>query len=139
MSDAILVVEDQPGWEALLHSALRHGRLPVGDIRTASSYEEAVRLIHAVRFRVALLDYVLSRGGPAGPKTGLDVAAELRKTTPDGTILLITMMDPERVRVRCEDLGVILVEKGSADLEAEVLREVREALGVAEPRPPRES
>ena len=124
----VLVLEDQPGWEALLANAVRNSRLPECRICRASTYAEAVRLIREQQFRVALLDYVIERAGPEGPKTGLDVAAELRVSSPTAIILLITLVDPDRVRSRCDELRVRLVEKGSADLENEVIREITEGL-----------
>jgi DNA-binding NarL/FixJ family response regulator len=124
----VLVLEDQPGWEALVANAVRNSRLPECRVSRASTYAEAVRLIQGQPFQVALLDYAIERAGPEGLKTGLDVAAELRRVAPSAIILLITLVDPDRVLARCEELGVHLVEKGSADLENEVIREIAEGL-----------
>ena len=67
----VLVLEDQPGWEALFANAVRNTRLPECRICRASTYGEAVRLIREQRFRVALLDYVIERAVPrAKDRTG---------------------------------------------------------------------
>jgi CheY-like chemotaxis protein len=124
----VLVLEDQPAWEALLVNAVRNGHLPECRIHRASTYGEALRLIHEEPLDVAVLDYVIERAGPEGPKTGLDVAAEMRAVAPGATILLVTLVDPERVQARCEQLGVRLVEKGSAELEGDVIREITHGL-----------
>lgn len=124
----VLILEDQPAWETLLASAIRNGHLPPCQIHCARSYGAAVELIGQTPIQLALLDYALARAGPEGAKTGLDVAEVLRAQAPTATILLVTMVDPERVWSRCNALGVILVEKGRGDLEHEVLRELRNGL-----------
>ncbi|GEM_PF-6630535 len=124
----VLVLEDQPGWGALITSAVRHGKLPGCAIHAAETYRQAVDLIRENRFELAVLDYSLGPPGPEGPKTGLDVARELRSASPDCTILLVTLVDPERLWAACEELGVTLIEKGRADLEDEILREVRRGI-----------
>ena len=126
----ILVLEDQPGWDALVTSAVRHGRLPECAVYHAKTYGHALRLIEEEDFCVALLDYSLEQTGSEEDfKTGLDVAEELRRMGSRATILLITLApDPERLEQRCETLGVRFVEKGRPDLEAEIVREVQEAL-----------
>jgi DNA-binding NarL/FixJ family response regulator len=124
----VLVLEDQPGWEALVANAVRNSRLPECRVFRASTYAEAVRLIREQSFQLALLDYTIERAGPEGLKTGLDVAAELRAVTPSAAILLITLVDPHKVTHRCEELGVHLIEKGSPDLENDIIREIVEAL-----------
>ena len=124
----ILVLEDQRGWQDLIASAIRYGRLPECTTYRAETYGEAVALIEKHRFRVALLDYLLEGAGPEGPKTGLDVAEVLRRSVPSATILLITLVDPQRLYSRCEALGVRLVQKARTDLEDEIVREVQEGL-----------
>ncbi len=124
----ILVVEDQPGWAALLNSAVRNGHLPAASVSVATNYDEAARLIGAKRFGVALLDYSLAPSGTQGAKTGLDVAALLRAASPQAAIFMISMVDPERVQERCEALGVTFIEKGRGDLEEALVRELREVL-----------
>jgi CheY-like chemotaxis protein len=127
MPHDVLVVEDQPGWAALVRNALRNGHVPACNLHTAANYEDALALVEKGGFRLALLDYMLGPS-PAGARTGLDVADALRKRGSDATIFLITMVDPERVEARCKALGVTLIEKGRADIEEEIIREVRDAL-----------
>ena len=128
MPHNVLIVEDQPGWAALVQSALRNGKLPACEISAAQDYDEAVRLVREKRFEIALCDYTLAPAGTQGAKTGLDVARELRAASPEAAIFLVTMADPERLQSRCDELGVTLIEKGRGDLEETVLREVRDAL-----------
>jgi hypothetical protein len=71
---------------------------------------------------------MIEHAGPEGHRTGLDVAAELRSANPTAIILLVTMIDPQRLEPRCHELGVRLVEKGCPDLENEVVREIAEGL-----------
>lgn len=120
----ILVLEDQPGWEALIVSAVRHSRLPECRVLRAATYGEAIKLIREQPIQAAVLDYTIERAGPEGAKNGLDVAAELREVAPNAIILLVTLVDPERVHARCTELNVHLVEKGAPDLEEEVIREL---------------
>ncbi len=125
----ILVLEDQPGWDALVTSAVRNGQLPDCSIRHATTYGEALRLIREESFTIALLDYSLEQtGSDEDLKTGLDVAEELRRMGSCAAILLITLVEPDRLWSRCEKLGVRFVEKGRPDLEDEIVREIREAL-----------
>jgi len=120
----ILVLEDQPGWEALIVTAVRNSRLPECRVLRASTYGEAVKLIREQPIQAALLDYTIERAGPEGAKNGLDVAAELRAVAPNAVIMLVTLVDPERVHGRCTELNVHLVEKGSPELEDDVIREL---------------
>ena len=133
----VLILEDEPGWSALLASAIRNGDLPDCTVHRAETYGEAVRLIERHRFDVALLDYALERSGPEGARTGLDVASQLRHGRCDAAVFLVTMVDPEKLREQCDELGVILIEKRRPDLEGEMVREIREAFstGSAGPRP----
>lgn len=124
----ILILEDEPGWTTLITSAIRNGNLPDCTVHSAETYGQAVRLIEQHEFDVALLDYVLQRSGPEGARTGLDVARVLRSASPDTPVLLVTLVPPEKLRPQCEQLGVILIEKGRGDLEDEIVREIREAL-----------
>jgi CheY-like chemotaxis protein len=130
MAENVLVVEDQPGWTALVRNALRNGRLPACSIFTAASFDEAERLVRDHRFRVALLDHTLSPSR-SGARTGLDVAELLRRVSPQAVLFLITLVDPEHVQARCDQLGVTLIEKGRGDLESVIIQEVREALAAA--------
>lgn len=124
----VLLLEDQPGWEALMVNAIRNGQLTNCTIHRAETYGEAVRLIRDHTFHIAVLDYTLERCGPEGRKTGLDVARELRAVAPDMPILLVTLVDPQRLQPDCDELYVTLVEKGRPDLESEIIREVSEGL-----------
>jgi DNA-binding NarL/FixJ family response regulator len=124
----ILVLEDHPGWEALVVSAMRNGEMPPCVIDRAQTYEEAMSLIEGNSYNLAMLDYSLGDPGPAGPKNGLDVAQELRRRCPGVGILLVTLVDPARLADRCDALNVRLVEKGRPDLEQEILREAQDAL-----------
>jgi DNA-binding response OmpR family regulator len=124
----ILVLEDHPGWEALVVSAMRNGELSPCTIDRAQTYEEAMSFIEGNTYDLAMLDFSLGDPGPAGPKNGLDVAQELRRRSPKAGILLVTLVDPARLPDRCDALRVRLVEKGRPDLEEELLREAREAL-----------
>ncbi len=124
----ILVLEDQAGWDALIGSALRHGHLPPCDVHRASSYAEAMTLLREVKFDIALLDYILEAGGPAGARTGLDVARELRAISPAARIFLVTLADVHAIAATSEQLGVRIIEKGRGDLEDEIVREMREGL-----------
>lgn len=120
----LLLLEDQPGWEALLANAVRNSRLTDCTIHRAETYAEALRLIRDHEFQVAVLDYTLERFGPEGRKTGLDVARALRAAAPGAAILLVTLADPAPLRPACDELYVTLVEKGRPDLEDEIIREV---------------
>jgi DNA-binding NarL/FixJ family response regulator len=120
----ILVLEDQPGWEALIVSAVRNSQLPDCQVLRAATYAEAVKLIRQQPIQAAILDYTIERAGSEGAKNGLDVAAELRAVAPNALIMLITMVDPERVHGRCTELHVHLIEKGSPELEDDVIREL---------------
>jgi CheY-like chemotaxis protein len=124
----VLLLEDQPGWEALIVNAIHNGQLSKCTIHRAETYGEAVRLMREHEFQVAVLDYTLERCGPEGRKTGLDVARELRAAAPDMPILLVTLVDPQRLQPDCDELYVTLVEKGRPDLESEIIREVSEGL-----------
>jgi DNA-binding NarL/FixJ family response regulator len=134
----LLLLEDQPGWEALIVNAIRNGQLTNCTIHRAETYGEAVRLMREHSFHVAVLDYTLERCGPEGRKTGLDVARELRAAAPNAAILLVTLADPQRLQPDCDELYVTLVEKGRPDLEDEIIREVNEGLA-SEPRPPEQT
>ncbi len=124
----VLVLEDQPGWEALVANAVHNSHLPECRVFRASTFGEALRLIEEEKFHIALLDQVIERAGPEGHKTGLDVAAELRTVAPSATIVLVTLVDPQRIQRRCAELRVRLVEKGSPDLENDIIQEIVDGL-----------
>ncbi len=127
----VLVLEDQPGWGALLSNAVRNGRLPGCRLAAAETYGEAMQLLGENRFDVGILDYTLERAGPEGRKTGLDVAREMRRACPAAMILLVTMADPYKLMGPCDELGVRLIEKGRPDLEEEIIRELTHKFSTA--------
>ena len=87
-----------------------------------STYGEAVRLIREQQFRVALLDYAIEAAVPSARRTGRRRGVAGQR--PDGNHSAHYARRPRPDTVALRELRVRLIEKGSADLEDEVIREL---------------
>jgi len=82
----ILVVDDLPDWRATLSGIL----LDEGyDVRVASSRQEALRLLEAERFHLAVLDIRLDESDE-GNREGLELMRQIKSFDPTISVIVLT-------------------------------------------------
>lgn len=115
----VLLVEDDPAWQAALTALLAsENRFQV--VATATDYDAALQAWRLHQPELVLLDYEL-----LGPQTGLDVAQALSaQGFPAEKMILVTATDPAQLPRH----GLTLVPKPQA---AEQLLEVLERVLMA--------
>jgi two-component system KDP operon response regulator KdpE len=92
----LLVVED----EAPIRQAVRTALEILGfDIMEANRGEDALPLLRAIRFDVALVDINMPGMG------GIETCCEIRRLAPGMAILMVTVRDSEEDKVRALDAG----------------------------------
>lgn len=131
----VLILDDQDEWITFVKSALRNGVLQNCTLHTTRTFSQAIAIVRSVSLDVAVLDFRLQEAGPQGHVSGLDVASVIRKEQPTAAILLLTMADDDKIRRACDALHVTVIEKGRGDVEAELVREIRDAIECAVRKP----
>ena len=105
----VLVVEDEPGMQAQLCKTLNAAGY---ECRGVSSGEAALALLKTYAPDLILLDVTL-----AGPLTGFDVLAGLRKTNQSVRVIILTQQQGEAPAVRGLNLGADdFLTKGLSEL-----------------------
>ncbi len=128
----ILILDDKDYWATIIEGAIKRGELPDCNTHVAASYEEAIALIETRKldnmFQIALLDYSLSEDAL---ETGYDVAVKLRSLNNMAAIYLVTLYDEYYIRAKHREFGdhrLHFIQKGDAELETVIIREIRESL-----------
>ena len=124
----ILLVEDSPGWEALIVNALRNCLIDKYRITRAESFDEALTQIGGSNFDLAILDYHLAPTSSGKQQTGLDLARILHERQLCSRVILITAIPTASIEPICSAEGIVLISKARGDLEEEIQREVGYAL-----------
>lgn len=118
-----LLVDDDPFTRVVLSAALRE--LGIETVATAGSATEAMELLAAGKFELAVLDLDLGEG-----PTGIDLAHGLRRLAPNiAIVVLSTYAEPRLLGSKQQELpaGVRYVVKqsiGQVDALGEVISEV---------------
>jgi two-component system cell cycle sensor histidine kinase/response regulator CckA len=96
----ILVVDDAPEYAAMVVELLRESDAWHDAVtRTALSYEEALRVMIAERFDIALFDYML------GSRDGLALLREVRQRGIDTAVVVLTGRGAEEIAVEAMKTG----------------------------------
>jgi PAS domain S-box-containing protein len=96
----ILVVDDAPEYAAMVVELLRASdEWQNATTTTALSYEEALRLLLAQRFDIALFDYML------GARDGLSLLREVRRRGVDTAVVFLTGRGAEEIAVEAMKAG----------------------------------
>src|SRR6266516_6786383 len=96
----ILVVDDAPEYAAMVVELLRASDAwQDASATTALSYEEALRLMTAERFDIALFDYML------GSRDGLSLLREVRLRGIDTAVIVLTGRGAEEIAVEAMKSG----------------------------------
>ena len=99
---AILIVDDEP----LILWSLRKALLARGhEVATAGTAAEALTVLTASpdRFQVVILDYRLP------DRRDLSLAEDVRRTSPDSALLMMTAFADDGMRAEARDRGVLAV------------------------------
>jgi len=82
----ILVVDDLPDWRTTLSGILHDEGY---DVRVASSCQEALRLLEAERFHLAILDVCLDESG-GDNREGLELMRQIKAHYPTVSVIMLT-------------------------------------------------
>jgi two-component system, cell cycle sensor histidine kinase and response regulator CckA len=121
----ILVVDDAPEYAAMVVELLRASDAWKDAVtRTALSYDEALRLMLAERFDIALFDYML------GSRDGLALLREVRQRGIDTAVVVLTGRGAEEIAVEAMKAGAAdYLSKANVSVET-LERALRHALAL---------
>jgi two-component system, cell cycle sensor histidine kinase and response regulator CckA len=121
----ILVVDDAPEYAAMVIELLRESDAWHEAVtRTALSYEEALRVLTAERFDIALFDYML------GSRDGLALLREVRQRGIDTAVVVLTGRGAEEIAVEAMKSGAAdYLSKANVSVET-LERAVRHAFAL---------
>jgi PAS domain S-box-containing protein len=121
----ILVVDDTPDHAQMVEAFIRMGDgWPDADVRTASSYDEALRAFTLGIFDVAFFDYWL------GARDGVSLLREIREKGTDTPVVVLTNRGAEEVAVEAMKAGAAdYLSKVNLTVEA-LERAIRHALAL---------